>query len=388
MLAFARVAITRLARDRTNVFFMLLFPVLLVLLIGIQFSGGGSVRLAVSDGDGDGAVAAAVLAGLAAADLDLELVEIADPAAARAAVEDGDVDAAVLLPSGDPDPLGDDAVEVAFVANPGGGEIAVRTVVASVVADVDGRLRAERALLASGAADDARTAAELVAAHARSGPTVTTASVGEPGLTAEFEDLGQFDLGASTQLLVFVFITSITGSAAVVQARRWGVLERVLAGPTSPGAVIAGLGLGQLLVAATQAVVIVGATTLLFGVDWGDPLASTAVVLVFCLVAASAGLLLGAVLRNEEQAGGVGVPLGLGLAAAGGCMVPLELFPDALRTVANAIPHTWANLAFAEIVRRDGTLLDVLPQLGVLLVFAVVLGGAAAGLLRRTLATG
>ena len=109
-------------------------------------------------------------------------------------------------------------------------------------------------------------------------------------------------------------------------------------------------------------------------------------VLLFSAVAAAAGLLLGAVLKNEEQVGGIGVPLSLALAAVGGCMVPLELFPDALQALSRVTPHAWGNLAFAEIVRRDGGLVDVLPQLGVLLGFAVVLGGASAVVLRRRLA--
>ena len=79
------------------------------------------------------------------------------------------------------------------------------------------------------------------------------------------------------------------------------------------------------------------------------------------------------------------MPLSLGLAAIGGCMVPLEIFPDTLRQVANLTPHAWGNMASAEIVRRDGTLVDVLPQLGVLLGFAVLLGGIASWMLRSRL---
>lgn len=57
-------------------------------------------------------------------------------------------------------------------------------------------------------------------------------------------------------------------------------------------------------------------------------------------------------------------------------MLPLELFPDSVRRVANVTPHAWAYDAFAEIQRRGGTLVDVRPQLGVL----------AAWSLRRSLA--
>lgn len=385
MLAFARVAMIRLVRDPTNVFFVVLFPVLIVLLVGLQFSGGGAPRIGIVEGAG-AELGAALREQLLAAEVDVELRELPDEAAARAAVEAEDVDAAVVLPDRAVTVRGDGTVEVVFIANPGGRDLATRSLVQAAVARLDAPLQAQRALLAAGVTDDLARAAELVDQAPVAGPQVSTVTVGEEGLAAEFSGLGQFDLGASTQLLLFVFITSLTGSTAVVQARRWGVLDRVLAGPTGPGAVMAGLGLGQLAVAGVQALVIVALTSILFDVDWGDPAASAAVVVLFSTVAAAAGLLLGAVLRNEEQAGGVGVPLGLGLAALGGCMVPLELFPSTLQTVARFTPHAWGNLAFAEIVRRDGGLVDVLPELAALAAFAVLLGAAAAAALRHRLA--
>ncbi len=376
MLALARVAVVRLVRDRTNIFFVLLFPLLIVMLIGLQFSGSAAARVGIVDG----VHAADLRDQLATSEVDLELVELPDVDAARAAVEAGDVDTAVVLPrtaEGGTD-------EVAFIANPGGSDLAVRSVVQAAVAAVDVPLRAAAAIEGLGLAD-AATARTLVDEVDVQPVPLTTTTVGDGGLAAEFAGLGQFDLGASTQLLLFVFITSMTGSVAVVQARRWGVLDRVLAGPTSPGSVVAGLALGQLAVAGVQALVIVAATALLFDVNWGDPVAAGAVVVLFSLVAAAAGLLFGALLRNEEQASGLGVPISLGAAVLGGCMLPLEFFPDGLRTLANITPHAWGNVAFAEIVRRGGGLVDVLPQLTALAGFALVLGGGAALALRRRL---
>ena len=89
---------------------------------------------------------------------------------------------------------------------------------------------------------------------------------------------------------------------------------------------------------------------------------------------------------NAAAASGVGVGLGLVLAALGEAMYPLEFFPDTLRTVAHVTPHAWASEALAEIQRHNGTLVDILPQLGVLLAFAVVLLVLGSWALRRSLA--
>ena len=84
-------------------------------------------------------------------------------------------------------------------------------------------------------------------------------------------------------------------------------------------------------------------------------------------------MLIGTLFRNAEQAGGVGVMLGLGLAALGGCMLPLQLFSPTLRRIAHLTPHAWAGDAFAKLVQEGGGLVDILPELGVLAAYAVVL---------------
>ena len=66
-------------------------------------------------------------------------------------------------------------------------------------------------------------------------------------------------------------------------------------------------------------------------------------------------MLMGAVLRNAAQAGAVGVFLGLVLAAIGGCMVPLEIFPPAMKTIAHLIPHAWALDALTASITREAS---------------------------------
>ena len=96
-------------------------------------------------------------------------------------------------------------------------------------------------------------------------------------------------------------------------------------------------------------------------------------------------MLLGSLFSNDQQAGGISVVLGLGLAALGGSMVPVEIFSSTMQSIAMVTPHYWANDAFAELVRRDGTIVDILPQLGVLAVYAVVLLALATWRLQRVL---
>ena len=102
-------------------------------------------------------------------------------------------------------------------------------------------------------------------------------------------------------------------------------------------------------------------------------------------IGAAGAMVMGALFSKDQQAGSVGVLLGLGLAALGGAMAPIEIFPESMKMIAKFTPHYWALDGFAELVRRDGTILDIGQQLGVLFAFAAVLMLFGAWRLRRVL---
>jgi ABC-2 type transport system permease protein len=159
----------------------------------------------------------------------------------------------------------------------------------------------------------------------------------------------------------------------------------MLSTPTTAGTVVGGEGLGRFGVVMVQGLYILFATLLLFQVDWGNPLGAALVMITFGAVCAGAAMLMGTLFRNDEQATGVGVILGIGLGALGGCMIPLEFFSDTMQMVAHITPHAWALDAFAVLVREDGTVADILPELAVLTAYAAVLITIAGLRLRRSM---
>jgi ABC-2 type transport system permease protein len=132
--------------------------------------------------------------------------------------------------------------------------------------------------------------------------------------------------------------------------------------------------------------VIILGSALLFGVKWGAPAGVAAVVAVFAVTASGFGILVGTIFRNEQQAMGVSLLLGLGLGALGGCMVPLEVFSSTMRRVAHLTPQAWANDAFAKLVGHGATIGGILPQLVILAAYAVGVLTLASWRLRRVLA--
>lgn len=367
-------------RDRSNIFFVFVFPLLLVLMIGLQFGeGAGAGRVAVTGAESS-----------LRSDLVDELESddvVVDGRAWDDALEQlarGRLDVAVRIDetAASSYAAGEDlALEVVRGSSPGVPlvEQEVRTAVEALRAERSRLVALEEHGVASDRAEEALGAAESGVAA----PVLEVHHV--DALSQEFAGLGQFDLGAAGQLLLMVFLSCLAGSATLIQARRLGVVARMLAGPTTATQLIGGQIMGRWAIGLFQGGYIMLASTVLFGVSWGNLALSLLVLVIFSLVAAGAAILLGTLLENEGAASGAGVGAGLVLAALGGSMLPLELFPDSIRAVANLTPHAWAYEAFADIQRRGGTLLDVLPQLGVLTAMAALLAVLGAWSLRRSL---
>jgi ABC-2 type transport system permease protein len=379
----ALVNLRRMFRARANIFFAFVFPMVLILVLGATFGGGSTPRLGVVS-SGSGPLGAALLRQLEQTP-QLKVVTVASPADLLTQVERGDLAAGVIIPPGyDAAVRAGHGTTLRYLARPQQSSQQLGETVRGAVARQSALLGAARFAVAQHAAPsfDAGLAQATRIAPQVPAVTVTQATAG----TSLFPStLGQFDLAASSELLLFLFLTALTGAVALIETRRIGVSRRMLATPTSPATVIAGETSGRALIACVQALVIIFGTTLLFGVHWGQPAGVAAVVILYILAASGAGIFVGTLFRNEQQAVGISLLLGLGLGALGGCMVPLEIFSPTVRRIAHITPQAWGNDAFAKLAVPGASITGIGPQLGALAAFAVVLLALAAWRLRRVL---
>ncbi len=381
-LAIAGADTRRLLRWRANVFFLFVLPMLIILLLGAAFGGGATSRLGIVQRD-HGPLARQFVAALRARP-STTLVSYAQASELRHAVSAGTVDAGIVVPANYDARISAAATAaVPYLGRPNSVAQQLRATVQSVAASQGATLAAAQALtrqtsmpfgsaLARATAAAADTPRVVVSLTAPSGGVYSTAS-------------GRFDQSASTELVLFIFLNSLNGAVWLIETRRLGIARRMLSTPTGMRTIVGGEVLGRLVVALLQAVIIVLGCVLLFGVNWGNPLAAFAVIVSFALVSTGAAILLGSLFSSEQQAGPVAILLGLGLAALGGSMAPLEVFPPAARAIAHITPHAWANEAFSKLVKHGGDLVSVLPEIGVLLGFAAVALTLAVWQLRRAL---
>ena len=380
-LEIARVSILRTFRDRMGLFFIVILPMILVIVLGMTYGGMSAARVGIADQD-HSSLSAALIGDLQTTDIRLEVRHYDTAADVRDAVERGFVEIGLAIPAGyDAALRAGQPAQVEIVAQPQSYASAVRTAVDGAVARQTGLIQAARyASSTNGVSFDTALAAAQARRSAVAGVDVAVESVND--VTS---NPNGFAVGAESQVILFMFLTSMTGSAVVITTRQLGITRREFSTPTSVRSIIAGETLGRFVFALFQGGFIVVATALLFGVSWMDPLASGAIVVAFGLVASGAAMLLATLVANEHQLSALGPALGMILGLLGGTMVPMEVFPDLMRTLSHVTPHAWAMDAFHRLLLHGGGLPDVLLEVGVLLGFAAVLLTLAVFRFRRAI---
>jgi ABC-2 type transport system permease protein len=381
-LEIARVSILRTFRDRMGLFFIVILPMILVVVLGMTYGGMSAARIGVADEDGT-ALSGALIGDLQATDIRLDLRHYDTAADLRDAVERGFVEIGLAIPTGYEDVLrSGGTAPLEIVAQPNDYASAVRTAIEGAIARQTALIQAARyATTATGVTFDAALAAARDRQSAVAGVDVAVESVGEVKANPN-----GFAVGAQSQVILFMFLTSMTGAAVLITTRQLGITRREFSTPTGVRTIIAGETIGRFTFALFQGGLIVVASALLFGVDWIDPLATGAIVIAFALVASGAAMLLATVVANEHQLSALGPALGMIFGLLGGTMVPIEVFPDVMRTLSHVTPHAWAMDAFHRLLLDGGGIGQVLPEVGVLFGFAAVLLTLAVFRFRRAIA--
>lgn len=190
------------------------------------------------------------------------------------------------------------------------------------------------------------------------------------------EDQVDYDPRANTsagQLITWVFVPLFGISALFAYERQQGTLRRLLTTPARKATFLLGTISGQVVMALIQMLLLVGFGILVMKLGWGrEPLALFVILLTSCLAAAAFGTTMGTFIKTEGQASGLSVMFGMVFALMGGCWYPLELFPPAIQNIVRILPTTWAMQGMLDLVLRGKGLVDILPEAGVLLGFAVI----------------
>ena len=331
----------------------------------------------------------------------LEVITPATPTEAERQVAEGNVTAAIIIPANFTAQV--DAYEptqltvILDPADPTRAEI-VSGIMQSALAEVtiwgEVQYGVRSVLLDSGLLDQADPEAQRAAAAQSLGVIMTRINElrNDPLIRVSSEDLqGATVAGGITVYFAYLFpgitvmfVFFIVGMAgeSLLRERETGTLRRLVAAPIPKAAVIAGKVLAFTLLVCLQVSVLLGVAHIAFQMPLGrEPLGLVLLTIILGLVASALGMLVASFASSSKQADSVGTILGFVLAGLGGAIAinqfPLTRSGGPMAIIAQLTPHSHAIEAFYRLMAEQASLLDVLPQLAVLLGMALLFGAIA-----------
>ena len=174
-----------------------------------------------------------------------------------------------------------------------------------------------------------------------------------------------------------VFFIVLTLASGFMQEKKDGTFQRILTAPVSKASILVGKLLPFYVVNLVQIAIMFFIGVIVFQMDLGYIPALILISMALSAVANGMGLFVAAICRTEAQVNGLSVLLAVTLAALGGMMVPAYLMPGFMKTLSLFTPHAWALGGYQDIIIRGLGLGAVLPETGILLLFAAFFFGMA-----------
>ena len=173
--------------------------------------------------------------------------------------------------------------------------------------------------------------------------------------------------------IFFLLFTVMEGTRSILVEDQEGTLPRLLSTPTRPSTILLGKMGGVFLTGVLQFTVLLVGSRLLFNMDWGkSPLGILLLVVAFVAAATSLGMLIAAFARDNVQANIIGSAIILLFGILGGNFTTSFNYPDWLISISKLTLNYWGLEGFSDLTWRGLGLIDILPEVGALVLFALI----------------
>lgn len=179
--------------------------------------------------------------------------------------------------------------------------------------------------------------------------------------------------------LFAIFFIVVPLSINIVKEKGQGTQIRLITNPVPYAVIIAGKTATYLMICMIQFFLMVAVGVYLFpylglpvlDVD-GKLLLMSIVALFSGLAAIGFGILLGTIAKTQEQSAPFGATSVVILAAIGGVWVPVFAMPKIMQYVSHISPMNWGLNAFYDVLLRNGNIVEILPEINLLLLFFII----------------
>jgi len=394
--AIAKTDFLGIVRNKTAIFFTLLFPLFFLIIIGFTFGGTGTEEASritvgivnldeeITDVNGtdsqNSTIGDAFVQALKDANFTVyEYGEYGDKDTIDTAAYDisrGQIEIAVVIPknftealsfqytnsTGMPIPTKARLDLYTDPSDPTGSIIAQQSVLGFISGFVKHYQKIAIKQFPSGFQDYVKVLADPI--------TVSTSEADVSGRPLRWIDY----MVPGTLGLVLLWSGLNHASMAIANERTKGTFQRMVIAPVSPITVLAGKLISSLAIVYLSAVIMLASGILIFQVNlyWNIP----AIVLAIFLGALSAigiGLIISSLAKNEEAANSIAVLISVPLQFFIGSFFPLTIMPEPAQIFGEALPFTKLVYAMQEIMTKNLPLEAVMPEIIYLAISGLIL---------------
>jgi linearmycin/streptolysin S transport system permease protein len=207
------------------------------------------------------------------------------------------------------------------------------------------------------------------------------------GQAAIFNPLVAF---GSAQAVFFMLFTAMSSANSLLEERRDGTLQRLIASPTPRMVILLGKLIGTFITCVAQVTVLVIALTIVGSIIggklqfiWGDNLLLLAlVILSVALAAAGLATLVASLVRTPEQGNVIGGVVTIAMGIFGGAFFGTSVLPSFIQPFTHLTLVFWGTDAFTKLAQNQT---DIGANLLALLAMGVVLFVAGLAIFNRRL---
>lgn len=348
ILIYAKMSIKRMFRDKTALFFVFLFPVIFLMVFGLIFrnNGGGAFTVAVFNRSDT--TYAKNFVDLANQSKSLKVKPLKDEDEAKKKLSRSEIDAYIVLPDSygrlgsNGQPTGE--LDVRYSQ---GNEQSAQAVTAYMQAVVSG-------------------INQQISPYS---PPFTVKAEGQ-----NIKQVSRFDftlgglLGFSLMSLgIFGVINGFVGD------KKTGAIARMRVTPFKAWQLIIGAALNRVVIGMISLAIMLAVSALVFGFRMqGNWLSFVVVAFLGSLCMFGIGLSLGGWAKNEEQAAPLANLVTFPMMFLSGVFFPTYIMPQWLQNVSHYIPLTPIVDSFRQIITEGRTVLDLGPQLLIILAWTIL----------------
>ena len=202
------------------------------------------------------------------------------------------------------------------------------------------------------------------------------------------KSINSFDQQVPGFSVTFLLLGLLLGvSLGLLDERDWGTLDRIRAMPIAPRNVLLGKLAARFMVGMAQMIVLFAVGYFVFGVSLGpQPWVLLLPIAGIVFAGTAFGLIVAGIARTRDAVLPLGAIVIMSMAAIGGCWWPIDLEPRWMRTIALALPTTWAMESFNDLMIRLRGVDAALKPTAVLVAYGLAYLAIGLWLFRRRLA--